>query len=60
MHVGKNGKSKIANNMDELLNYAGCDGLLSTTWYIIDGAITAPSVHLFEKAIDYYTQRYSV
>lgn len=27
MHVGKNGKSKIVNDMDELLNYAGWDGL---------------------------------
>ena len=47
--------------MDELELYAGCDGLLSTMWYIIDGIIiTAPSVHLFEKAMNYYTQRYSV
>lgn len=28
MYVGKNGKSKIVNDMDELLNYAGCDGML--------------------------------
>lgn len=61
MHVGKNGKFKIVNDMDELLDYAGCDGLLSTMWYIIDGIIiTAPSVHLFEKAMKYYTQSYSV
>lgn len=46
--------------MDELELYAGCDGLFSTMWYIVDGAISVPSGHLFEKAIDYYTQRYSV